>query len=93
MNVNKDSEELLSKVQQTGWNIFSCAHTVHNSHTDPHFSNEGTPCWFNVKRVETFKAIWERVSTDRNTDDAEARADFWSIQSDFIYRHHNEPRV
>ena len=27
------------------------------------------------------------------TDDAEARADFWSIQSDFIYRHHNEPRV
>ena len=27
------------------------------------------------------------------TDDAEARADFWSIQDDFIYRHHNEPRV
>ena len=27
------------------------------------------------------------------TDDAEARADFWSIQSDFVYRHHNEPRV
>ena len=27
------------------------------------------------------------------TDDAEARADFWSIQGDFIYRHHNEPRV
>ena len=27
------------------------------------------------------------------TDDAEACADFWSIQSDFIYRHHNEPRV
>ena len=25
-------------------------------------------------------------------DDAEARADFWSIQGDFIYRHHNEPR-
>ena len=25
-------------------------------------------------------------------DDAEARAD-WSIQGDFIYRHHNEPRV
>ena len=24
---------------------------------------------------------------------AEARADFWSIQGDFIYRHHNEPRV
>ena len=28
-----------------------------------------------------------------STDDAEARADFWSIQGDFIYRHHNEPRV
>ena len=27
------------------------------------------------------------------TDDAEARADFWSIQGDFIFRHHNEPRV
>ena len=26
-------------------------------------------------------------------DDAEARADFWSIQGDFIYRHHKEPRV
>ena len=27
------------------------------------------------------------------TDDAEARADFWSVQGDFIYRHHNEPGV
>ena len=27
------------------------------------------------------------------TDDAEARADFWSMQGDFIHRHHNEPRV
>ena len=26
-------------------------------------------------------------------DDAEARADFWSIQGDFIYRHCDEPRV
>ena len=26
-------------------------------------------------------------------DDADARADFWSIQGDFIYRHHIEPRV
>ena len=26
-------------------------------------------------------------------DDAEARRDFWSIQCDFIYRHHIEPRV
>ena len=27
------------------------------------------------------------------TDDAEARADFWSIQGDFVCCHHNEPRV
>ena len=27
------------------------------------------------------------------TDDAEARADFWSMQGDFTCRHHNEPRV
>ena len=33
-----------------------------------------------------------KVTTER-TDDAEARRDFWSIQGDFIYRHHNEPRV
>ena len=26
-------------------------------------------------------------------DDDEARKDFWSIQGDFIYRHHIEPRV
>ena len=28
-----------------------------------------------------------------STDNAEACADIWSIQSDFIYRHHNEPQV
>ena len=28
-----------------------------------------------------------------STDDAEARADLWSIQGDMIYRRHNEPRV
>ena len=26
-------------------------------------------------------------------DDGEARRDFWSIQGDFIYRYHNDPRV
>ena len=26
-------------------------------------------------------------------DDAEVLKDFWSIQGDFIYRHHHEPRV
>ena len=28
-----------------------------------------------------------------STDDADARADFWSSQGDCTYRHHNEPRV
>ena len=35
----------------------------------------------------------EESPTTESTDDAEARADFWSIQGDFIYRHHNESRV
>ena len=26
-------------------------------------------------------------------DDAVVRVDLWSIQGDFIYRHHNEPRI
>ena len=30
---------------------------------------------------------------DETKDDAEAGKDFWSIQGDFIYRHHTEPRV
>ena len=31
--------------------------------------------------------------TDETKDDAEARSDFWSLEGDFIYRHHVEPRV
>ena len=27
------------------------------------------------------------------TDDTQAPADFWSIQGDFIHRHHTEPRI
>ena len=34
----------------------------------------------------------ERQPTE-SEDDAEACADFWSIQGDFIYRHDNEPRI
>ena len=34
----------------------------------------------------------ERQPTE-STDDAEARADFWLVQGDFIDRHHNELRV
>ena len=35
----------------------------------------------------------EKSQPTESTDDAEARADFWSIQGDFICRHHNELRV
>ena len=30
---------------------------------------------------------------DEITDDGEARNDFWSIDGNYIYRHHVEPRV
>ena len=35
----------------------------------------------------------EESQPTETADDAEVRADLWSIQGDFIYRHHNEPRV
>ena len=43
--------------------------------------------------MENFKANRESLQPAESTDDAERRADFWSIQGDFIYRHHKEPRV
>ena len=48
-------------------------------------------------RNEDFSGELEGESAEsqptESTDDAEARADFLSIQGDFIHRHHNEPRV
>ena len=35
----------------------------------------------------------EESQPEEPTDDAEVRDDFWSIQGDFIYHHHVEPRV
>ena len=35
----------------------------------------------------------ERSQPTEAKDDAEVRKDFWSIEGDFIYRHHLEPRV
>ena len=32
-------------------------------------------------------------STDEITDDGEARSDFWSIERNYIFRHHVEPRI
>ena len=43
--------------------------------------------------VENSKANREGLNRHIQKDDAEARADFWSIQGDFICRHHSEPRV
>ena len=44
---------------------------------------------------ETFREIRRSLNQpiDETKDDAEARNDFWSIDRDFIYRHHVEPRV
>ena len=39
-----------------------------------------------------FSVIKKKQPTETQ-DDAEARNDFWSIEADFIYRHHTEPRV
>ena len=35
---------------------------------------------------------WEGPQPTETKDDAEDRRDFWSIQDDFICRHHTEPR-
>ena len=35
----------------------------------------------------------EESQPTESKDYADARADFWTILGDFIYRHHNEPRV
>ena len=35
----------------------------------------------------------EGLQPTESKNDVEARADFWSIQGDFVHRHHNEPRV
>ena len=42
---------------------------------------------------EELQGNTERSQPTETKDDAEARHDFWSIEGDFIYRHHNEPRV
>ena len=42
---------------------------------------------------EKFKANRESPQPAEPTDDAEASADFWSVQGYVICRHHNEPRV
>ena len=48
--------------------------------------------WIQVFSEELQGESGESQTTEPK-DDAEAQRDFWSIQGDFIYRHHNEPRV
>ena len=43
--------------------------------------------------MKDFKANRKSPQPTESKDDAEVRRDFWSIQGDFIYRDHNEPRV
>ena len=40
-----------------------------------------------------FKTTRERSQATERKDDVEARNDFWSMEGDFIHRHHVEPRV
>ena len=58
---------------------------------------EPTLRWEQTVRSEDFSGELQGESGESqpadSTDDVEARADLWSIQGDFIYCHHNEPRV
>ena len=58
---------------------------------------EHTPRRDQTVRSEDFRGEFQGEPEESQPtsleDDAEARADFWSIQGDFICRHHNEPRV
>ena len=43
--------------------------------------------------MENFQGEPGEPQPTESRDDSEARRDFWSIQGDFICRHHKEPRV
>ena len=58
---------------------------------------ESTPWQYHPVRSEDLRGEFQGNSDGSQPteahDDAEARNDFWSIEGDFIYRHHTEPRV
>ena len=58
---------------------------------------EPSPRWEQTEWSENLSGETRGASGETQpsepTDDAEARADFWSIQGDFIYRQHTEPQV
>ena len=49
--------------------------------------------WMRENLRGEFQGEREESQPTELRDEAEGRADFWSVQGDFIYRHHNEPRV
>ena len=57
--------------------------------TNSEYPLQGNRPWGVKITAENFMMNQESQPTE-TTDDAEARVDFWSIQGDFIYRHHNE---
>ena len=70
--------------------------TAKLSGRDYEFPGTHSETWTNRRgaRVSEENFSANRKSLNRQKwDDAEGRADFWSIQGDFIYRRHNEPRV
>ena len=52
-----------------------------------------TPRREQLVRSEEIQGESEESQPAETSDDGKARTDFWSIQGDFICRHHNEPRV
>ena len=51
----------------------------------------------NLQRVKSsaknFKEVRMSLNQEKQKKDTKARNDFWSIEGDFIYRHHVQPRV
>ena len=84
-------------ISQKGYKIkFLAAHGTAKFLGRDHDFRESTPRQEQTVRSDGFSGELQGEPGESQptepTDDAD-RADFWSIQGDFIYRHHNEPRV
>ena len=77
--------------------IFSIADGTAKLLGRDHEIRESTLMQYELVGSEDFCEELQRSSNGsqpaETQDDAEARNDFWSIEGDFIYRHHVEPRV
>ena len=62
-----------------------------------HEIRESNPRQYQLVGSEDLRDELQRSSNEpqpaETKEDAEARNDFWSVEGDFICRHHNEPRV